>query len=110
RVEASGLSPRDLVPRRDGWRRHVRPRLSAVGAKMNQTVIGAAPDSIHLERRRRDGVNDAAPVDLAGRIVFVFSNARRQLVLRSRQIGADLFPMIAAVARLPECISGEEHE
>src|SRR5438552_13998275 len=77
---------------------------------MNQTIIGAAPDPIHHERRWRDRVNNAAPVDLAGGILLVFSNARRQLVLRSRQIGADLFPMIAAVARLPERVSGEEHE
>src|SRR3954462_14661239 len=41
---------------------------------------------------------------------FIFSNARRHLVGRPRQIRADLFPVIAAIACLPKRISSEEKQ
>src|SRR4051812_25090191 len=43
-------------------------------------------------------------------ILLVFSNRRRQLVIRPRQIRADLFPVIAAIARLPKRVSSEKKQ
>src|SRR5882724_9432305 len=43
-------------------------------------------------------------------ILFVFSNARRKLIIRSRQIRANLFPVIATIACLPKRVSGEEEQ
>src|SRR6476660_8556354 len=43
-------------------------------------------------------------------ILLVFSNARRQVVVRSRQIRADLFPVIATIARLPKRVSSEKKQ
>src|SRR5262252_5052504 len=43
-------------------------------------------------------------------IRFVFSNARWQLVIWSRQIRADFFPVIAAIACLPKRVSSEEEQ
>src|SRR6266516_1548167 len=43
-------------------------------------------------------------------VLFVFSNARRQLVIRPRQIRTDLFPVVATIACLPKRVSGEEEQ
>src|SRR2546423_15094923 len=43
-------------------------------------------------------------------VLFVFPNARRQLVIRPRQIRTDLFPVVATIARLPKSVSGEEKQ
>ena len=43
-------------------------------------------------------------------ILFVFPNARRQLVIRPRQIRTDLFPVVATIACLPKRVSGEEEQ
>src|SRR6059058_3117637 len=43
-------------------------------------------------------------------VLFVFPNARRQLIIRSRQIRANLFPVIATIACLPKRVSGEEEQ
>src|SRR5438876_12349039 len=77
---------------------------------MNQTIIGSAPDAVHVERRWRDRVNHAATMRLLHRVAFVFSDARRQVVLRSRQIGADLFPVNALIARFPKRVSSEKKQ
>src|SRR5258705_939170 len=47
---------------------------------------------------------------LLRRILLVFSNAGRQLVIRSRQIRADLAPVIARITRLPKRFSSEEEQ
>src|SRR5438034_11242704 len=77
---------------------------------MNQTIVGPAPDPVRVERRRRNGVNHAAPTSLLCCILFVFSNARRRLVVRSRQIRTNLFPVVATIACLPKRVSGEEEQ
>src|SRR3954464_19893 len=43
-------------------------------------------------------------------ILLVFSNRRRQLVIRPRQIWADLFPVIATIARLPKRVSSKKKQ
>src|SRR4029434_5367495 len=43
-------------------------------------------------------------------ILFVFSNACRQFVIRSRQIRANLFPMVTMIPCLPKCVSSEEEQ
>src|SRR5436309_10052975 len=43
-------------------------------------------------------------------ILFVFSNARRKLIIGSRPIRANLFPVIATIACLPKRVSGEEEQ
>jgi hypothetical protein len=83
RVEMSGFDQRNLVPRGNMRWRHIAPGFTAIGCEMNQTVIGAAPDPVCFERRRRNGVNHAAPMRLLRCILLVFFNARRQLVIQS---------------------------
>src|SRR4030095_17208153 len=104
----SGFDQRNLLPRRNVRRRHVGPVFSSVGGEMNQTVIGPAPDPVHLEGGGRNGVNHTASMSLLCCVLFVFSNARRHLVIRSRQIRADLFPMIATIPCLPKRGSREK--
>src|SRR5881628_397452 len=43
-------------------------------------------------------------------ILFVFPNARRELVVRPRQIRTDLFPVVATIAGLPKHVSSEEEQ
>ena len=83
RVEMSGFDQRNLLPRGNARRSHVAPGFTAVGCKMNQTVVGPTPDPVRVERGRRNAVNHAAAMRLLRRILLVFSNARRQLVIRS---------------------------
>ena len=45
---------------RSSARRDVRPVRAAVGRRVNQTVVGAGPDALDVDVRRRDGVDDAA--------------------------------------------------
>src|SRR6201982_509516 len=106
----SGFDERNLLPSRNAWRCHVVPCLSSIDSQMNQAVIGSAPDAVRIERRRRNSVNHAASSGLLGRVGLVFSDAHRQIVPRSRQIRADFFPVIAAVACLPERVSSEEKQ
>ena len=106
----SSIDERNLLPRGNSGRRHVGPRLSAVGGEMDQTVVGTAPDPFRVEGRGRNGVNHAAPMRLFCCVVFVFSNACRQLIIWSRQIRADLFPVIATITCLPKGISSEEKQ
>ena len=75
-------------------------------------VVGAAQRSVSaVEGRGRNGVNHAAPMRLFCRVLFVFSNACRQLIVwTSRQIRADLFPVVAAITCLPKGISSEEKQ
>ena len=77
---------------------------------MNQTIIGPAPYAIQVEWRWGDSVNHAATMRLLGRVGFVFSDALRKVVLRSRQIGADLLPVNASVARFPERVSRKKKQ
>src|SRR5881296_2975398 len=43
-------------------------------------------------------------------IFFVFPDARRQFVIRPRQIRTDLFPVVATIACLPKRVSAEEEQ
>src|SRR5262245_66340177 len=43
-------------------------------------------------------------------VLLVFSNARRQLVIRSRQIRTDPFPVITSISCLPQRVAGEEQQ
>src|SRR5436190_2980653 len=43
-------------------------------------------------------------------VLFIFSNADRQLVIRSRQIFTDLFPVISTIACLPKRVSRKEEQ
>src|SRR4029077_1413252 len=43
-------------------------------------------------------------------ILLVLSNARREIVIWSRQIRADLFPVIATIARLPKRVSSKKKQ
>src|SRR5260370_30534805 len=43
-------------------------------------------------------------------VLLVFPNARRQWVIRPRQIRTDFFPVVATIACLPKRVSGEEEQ
>ena len=77
---------------------------------MNKAVVCSRPDSVQLQRRRRDGIDNAALFHLSRRRASVFADRRRQLISLARQVGADLLPILPAVARLPQCVSGKEEK
>ena len=83
RIEMSGLNQRNLLPCGNVRRRHIGPRFSAVSCEMYQTVVSSAPDPLRIERRRCNCVNYAASMRLLCCILLVFSNARRQVVVRA---------------------------
>ena len=76
--------------------------------QMNQAIVGARPDPIQIERRRRDRVNHAALRRLRGRLRLYFPTvAGTSKVLRVRS-GLILLPILSAVARFPKRVGGEE--
>ena len=66
-IEVRRLEDRDLRPRHQRGRRHVLPLFAAVGGYVNQSVVGARPDQIDVERGRRERVDHTALRDFCGR-------------------------------------------
>ena len=91
-VEVRGLEQRDLGPRHELRRRHVLPALPAVARHVDEAVVGAGPDEPRVERRRGDGVDDAALRHGGGRGLPVLPHVRRHRPLLPRQVGADRPP------------------
>src|SRR5438270_11614497 len=77
---------------------------------MDQTIICSAPNAIHIQRRRRDGIDDTAWPSRSRWISAIFSDTRRQLVGLARQIRADLLPIPSTVPRLPKVVPGKEKQ
>ena len=110
-VRVRGLDHGDLAPRRQGSRRHVLPAPSAVPRDPHQPVVGSGPHRVRVHGRGRDREDDApagsGPLD------------RRPIVCRGRvevgrhprrltgQVGADLLPAGAPVARLEQVLVAE---
>ena len=107
RIEMSGVQNGDLGEGHQLRRRDVFPMQPAILRHVDQAVIGSRPDAIDVQRRRRYGINYAAPRRLRARLIAIFANIRRYFPTFPRQVGADLLPAVSAVARLPQGIGGE---
>src|SRR6185436_11045487 len=68
------------------------------------------PDAIHVERRRRNGVDHAATGWLSGGRIAILADVGRNFEGRAAEIGTDLRPGMTAVARFPERVRGEEEQ
>src|SRR6266480_6087937 len=77
---------------------------------MDQAIICSAPNAIHIQRRRRDGIDHTALLCRSRWIGAIFSDTRRQLVGLARQVRADLLPSPSAVPRLPKGVPGKEKQ
>src|SRR6267154_3519990 len=77
---------------------------------MYQTIIGTAPNAIHLQRRGRDGINHTALLCRSRGIGAIFSDTRRQLIGLARQVRTDLLPIPPTVPRLPKVVPGKEKQ
>src|SRR6185295_20390500 len=58
-IKMPGIEDGNLLPRSDLFGRNVAPGLATVGGAMNQTIVGTNPNQVHIERRRRHGVDHA---------------------------------------------------
>ena len=105
RIEMRGLHDRDFRPGHQLRRGDISPRFSAVGRDVDQSVVRAGPDAIDIERRRREGVDDAALRDADLRCVN--ANVRRHAPCLARQIGTDLRPALTAIGRPPQRVRRE---
>ncbi len=74
---------------------------------MNQAVVGARPDHAAVPRRRRERIDDAAPAGRRRLGPAVLAHVRGRLPGGAGQVGADLLPAPAAVARLPHRVGRE---
>src|ERR1035438_9074755 len=107
-IEMAGFDPGNLAPRRHGRRRDVGPRLAIVAGDVDQAIVGAHPDGSGLERRGADGIDHAEAVghrlvDVLGRDGVERGGHSR---VEAREVGADLFPGAAAVARAHDELIG----
>ena len=100
-IEMAGFNLRHFAPRSHRRRRHVVPGLAVVARHVDQSVVGADPDGLGVERRGSDGVHHAEAVDHY--FIDVFRGERiergRYVGLHACQVGADFLPGAAAVAR-----------
>src|SRR5215213_7446883 len=83
------------------------PCFSSVAGKMNEPVVGPDPDCVHAEERRANGVDHAAMVSFLGIHWGKNAERRRNLIRRTREIGADYIPSVAACSRAEENIGCE---
>ena len=113
-VEVRGLQDADLGPRgerRRPGRRHVGPVRPLVPRAPDQAVVGAHPEVVIGQPRRRDGIDHAEAraglrVVRRGRRVEVGRRAR----ILAREVGADRRPVLAAVLGAEETLAREvEH-
>src|SRR6202044_3847352 len=103
------LHHHDLAPRRELGRCHVLPRFSAVGSLLDVSVVGAYPDQVRVSRnrRRRNGVNNAAALARRGISSCSFIEVVWHAGIFSRQVGAYLRPVISAVQSLKQKLIAE---
>ena len=76
---------------------------------MNQTIIGAGPYHIDVQRRGRNGINHAALGRLSVWLRAVFTDCFGDFKGLARQVGTDLLPTTAAIASLPKSVRGKKH-
>ena len=83
---------------------------AAIGRHVNQSIVGAGPDAVDVERRRRHRIDDAALGRLRRRFVAELADVGGNLERLPGEIRADLRPAAAAGRRLPQRVAGEiEH-
>ena len=100
----AGIDHEDLPERRDLRRRDVGPVQAAVVGRVYQPVVGARPDSIDVQVRRANRVDDAQLPRLRAALAGVLPDARRRRPVGPRQVRADLLPADAAVNGLPQVV------
>ena len=109
-VEVRRLEDRHFRERHQLLRRDVLPVLPGVCGDVNETIVGARPDAVAVERRRCERIDDAALRRLCRRAVGVDADVRRNAPRRPRQVGTDLRPRLSAVQRLPDGVRREVEE
>src|SRR6185312_10460893 len=107
RIEMAGVEREYAPPRLQLRRRDVVPMRAAVVRHPDQAIVGAGPDEISIQGRRRERVHDAAVGRLGFLAVRVFADAGRHLPGLARQVGTDLLPVLPAVVALPYGVRGE---
>ncbi len=104
-IGVAGFEDRDFLPRGESRRRDVVPVRSAVGGEPDESVVGAGPDAVDVERRRANGVDDTAlrGLHFAGKD----ADAGWDVPSLAGEVGTDLLPGAATVASGPESVGGE---
>ena len=74
---------------------------------MNQAIVGAGPNQIDVQRRRRHRIDHAALRRLCGRLRAILADALRHFERLARQVGTNLIPVSPAVFRLPQRVGGK---
>src|SRR5437870_980104 len=80
---------------------------AAVAGDMNQTIVGAGPDSVDVKRRGCNRIDHSALRRLRRRLRSIFTDAFWDFESLAREIGADLFPVSPSVFCLPQSVRGE---
>jgi hypothetical protein len=109
-VERRGVDQRHLAPRREGRRRHVRPRLPAVRRAVDEPVVGARPDHVHVLFRGGDGVDDATARLLGHLRLAIDADRVRDVRRLAREVRADDVPVPAAIRRSEEDVARIEKD
>ena len=84
--------------------------VAAVGSEPDQSVVGARPDAIDVERRRRQRINHAALLGLRRGLIAEDAHRGWHVKGLAREVRADLLPTLSAVARGPEGVRGKVHQ
>ena len=103
-VERRGVDLADASEVRHLFRRHVRPRLSAVARDVDEPVVGSGPEDVRVLLARPQREDSAVHL----RAVHVVRDRSARLLHRlrivTRQVRADPLPVLASVGRLPHVL------
>ncbi len=106
-IEVRGVELGHLAPGSDGGRGDVFPGLAAVAREVDEAIVGARPEDVDVEARGGEGVDDAAARGLLFGSVGVGRDAGGSFVGFAAEIGADGFPVAAAIGGLEDHLRAE---
>ena len=107
RVEMPRVQNRDFLPCHNAGRRDVFPVRPAIHRHMEQPVVRPGPNAVDVQGRRGHRIDDSALRGFGRWLIDILADRHRRGPGLASQIGADLLPVIAAIAGLPQGVSGE---
>ena len=94
----TGLHDGNLAPGRNGWGSNIAPVFATISGDVDQSIVGAHPDQVDIQWRRRDGINDTPAGHRFHIRCGVHPYTGRDFgVSFPRQIRTDDFPGVATI-------------
>src|ERR1017187_5245340 len=80
---------------------------AAIGGQPDQAIVRTRPDTVDVERRRRDRVDDPSLLGLGRRLAAKDADGCGHVPGFAGEVRTDLFPTLSAVAGSPQSVRRE---